>query len=294
MGYSRWSSDSYTDYSTTNNLQTLSREQVFKQSCIHKSLDPSKIAIRESCNSVLNPASTPIIFGLDVTGSMGFVAETIAKSKLNDVMARIIEEKPVTDPHLMFMGIGDIRSDEAPLQVSQFETDLKIIEELRKLYLEGRGGGNHTESYDLPWYFAAHRTQIDSLNRGKKGYLFTIGDELPPDAPLPMASLASLMGSHDIPKAPPVKQLLKHAESMYKVFHIIAEEGTECTRGYGVTAVRKAWIDLLGPNVIFMRDHTYLDDIVIAVLKVAEGIDLSKAVNEAKNPKEIKYAFGIE
>ena len=128
-------------------------------------MDPSKITLRESCDSVDNPNSVPIILGLDVTGSMGRYAELIAKKYLPDLMTAIIERSPVADPHLMFMGIGDARmNDSAPLQVSQFEADIRILESLREIYLEGGGGGNSNESYDLAWYFGANKTKIDSTN----------------------------------------------------------------------------------------------------------------------------------
>jgi hypothetical protein len=294
MGYGRWSNDDYTTYRSTTKIETLSRDQVFVQRHIHESLDPAKIYLRESCDSQENPASTPAIFGLDVTGSMGFIAEHIAKTGLGELMAQIIEEKPIADPHLMFMALGDIRSDYAPLQVSQFEPDIRIIDQLRNIYVEGHGGGNHTESYDLPWYFAAHRTAIDAYNkRGKKGYLFTVGDEMPPDAPLPQAKLELLMGSGDIPKALAPAQLLAQAQEKYKVFHIIAEEGSECRSGYGTRRVREAWIDLMGANVIFMRDHRALTDIVLGVLKIAEGMDVDQAIAESRKPPELKYALGL-
>lgn len=294
MGYGRWSNDDYTTYASTTKIQTLSRNEVFKQRNIHESLDPARIMLRESCDSTANPNSTPAIFGLDVTGSMGFIAEHIAKTGLGELMAQIIEEKPISDPHLMFMALGDIRSDYAPLQVSQFEPDIRIIDQLRNIYVEGHGGGNHTESYDLPWYFAAHRTAIDSFSkRGKKGYLFTIGDELPPDEALPAYKLEGIMGSGDIPAAPSPTELLAQAQEKYKVFHIIAEEGSECRSGYGTRAVREAWVNLMGANVLFMRDHRSLTDIVLGVLKIAEGMDVEQAIAESRKPLELKYALGL-
>ncbi|HAO33838.1 MAG TPA: hypothetical protein DCQ84_12920, partial [Candidatus Competibacteraceae bacterium] len=67
---------------------------------------------------------------------------------------------------------------------------IRIARQLRRLWLEKGGGGNACESYTLPWYFAATHTAIDCFEkRGKKGYLFTVGDEEPP-LELPGAAIA--------------------------------------------------------------------------------------------------------
>jgi hypothetical protein len=289
MGTSRWDSNDYSSYESRTKIKSLSREQVFTSRNINKLLDPRNIALRESCDSVYNPNSTPIIFGLDVTGSMGFIAESIAKEGLASLMTEIHESLPVSDPHIMFMAVGDIRSDQGPLQVSQFEADLNVIEQLRMIWLEGGGGGNNTESYDLPWYFAANRTAIDSYNkRNKKGYLFTFGDELPPNEPLPLSGLQRLFGGQ-VQESGSTAELLEQAREKYKVFHIIAEEGSYCrTR---LQNVRSQWTELLGNNAIFMRDHKDLVNIVIATLRIAEGADIDTVIAESQNKAALTYAF---
>lgn len=291
MGNSRFDHKEYRAYSTTNNLRAKSREQVFTSRYMPAGLDPAKIQLRESCDSQANPNSTPIILGLDVTGSMGFVAEAIAKEGLEPLMQLIYAEKPVSDPHLMFMGIGDINSDAAPLQVSQFEAGaIPLIEQLRTLWLEGNGGGNSYESYDLPWYFAAHRTSIDSYNRrGKKGYIFTIGDELPPPVGLRNDQLARVFGTTNVPEAGSSQNLLAAAQEKYKVFHIIAEEGNFCRSQK--PRVRGAWTELLGPNAIFMKNHEDLATIVTATLQIAEGADIHEVIASSNKPEALKYAF---
>lgn len=290
MGNSRFDSTSYRTYSDTHSLRSASREQVFTSRKIPQALDPKKIVIRESCDSHANPNSTPIILGLDVTGSMGFIAEQIAKEGLPELMERTYAELPVTDPHLMFMGIGDVRCDQAPLQVSQFEAGaIPLIEQLRTMWLESGGGGNHFESYDLPWYFAAYKTSIDSFaKRGEKGFIFTIGDEMPPPGLTQRDLLATFgEGQHVDPGSTP--ELILEAQKTFKVFHIIAEEGNYC-RGR-VNQVRQAWVNLLGPNVINMRDHKQLAEIIVSTLKVANGANVNNVINESQISKDLAYAF---
>lgn len=289
MGSSRWSNDDYKAYATSTNYVSQSREQVFASRNLHEALNPKNFVLRESCDSDVNPLSTPIIVGLDVTGSMGFVAEEVAKHGLAELMTKVYEDKPVTDPHVMFMGIGDIRYDQGPLQVSQFEADTRIIEQLRMLWLESGGGGNDTESYDLPWYFAAYRTSIDSMKkRQKKGFLFTIGDEFAPREALPLNKLKGLFsGQVQEPGSP--AELLAEAKKNWHVFHIIAEEGSCAKRS--LKGVRESWVDLLGPNALFMKSHKDLTSIIMATMAITEGADMQTVLTESQNKQVLSYAF---
>ena len=79
----------------------------------------------------------------------------------------------------MFGAIGDATCDRAPLQVGQFESDNRMDDDLSRILLEGGGGGQKTESYELAMYFMARHTATDCYDkRGKRGYLFMIGDEM--------------------------------------------------------------------------------------------------------------------
>ena len=151
MGGGTWNSRDYEDYSARTSYTTKSVKEVFASTAVPAALDPQRITLRESCDSVDNPTSTPLIFGLDVTGSMGQYASLIAKEGLPALMTAIMTDKPVSNPHLMFMGIDDAHTFRVrdSLQVSQFEADLRILEQLREIYLVEGGGGNRSESYDL-------------------------------------------------------------------------------------------------------------------------------------------------
>ena len=79
----------------------------------------------------------------------------------------------------MFAAVGDATCDRVPLQVGQFESDNRMDENLENMILEGGGGGQKTESYELALYFMARHTAIDCYaKRGRRGYLFVIGDEM--------------------------------------------------------------------------------------------------------------------
>lgn len=247
-----------------------STDQIYSSRALNKLLDPLGVKLRESRDSADNPNSTPLIVALDVTGSMGMLADVIAREGLGVLFNAILDRKPISDPHVMFMGVGDAYYDQAPLQVSQFEADNRIVEQLTQLYLEHGGGGNLSESYNLPWYFAAFHTAHDSIEkRGKRGYLFTVGDEQAP-ADLTKDQIERFIG--DKMEAPlSSRDMLELAQRKYDVFHVVIEEGNHAR--HHLAEVRDTWTKLMGQRVIFLADHKKLAETIVSAIEVAEGVD---------------------
>ncbi len=268
MGSARWNPSDWTSYSATTSKK--SRHEIFTSHGLDEKLDPKKASVRESRDSDLNPNSTAVIVAVDVTGSMGMLAEQLVRHGLNTTFTEILDRKPVSDPHLMVMAIGDAHCDRVPLQVSQFEADISIAEQLEKIYLEGGGGGNNHESYDLPWYFAAMRTSIDCFEkRGKKGYLFTVGDEMP--SPRLLADHIKEVTGDTVQADLDARELLTMVERSYNVFHVVVEEGSFARSN--PDRVVKAWGELLGQRVLRLSDHTKLAEVIVSAIQVCEGAD---------------------
>lgn len=268
MGYTRFDDDDWKGYSSTTKAKPAAA--IFTSRSIHPDLNPLGVVVRESRDSDLNPESTAIIVDVDVTGSMGMLADYFIKEGLGELFKHIYDRKPVTDPHVMFMATGDAYYDSAPLQVSQFEADISIAKQLEKVFLEKGGGGNGFESYELPWYFAAFHTSIDCFEkRGKKGYLFTIGDEETPPC-VKASQVARFIGAtpeQDID----IKDMYEIVSKMYNVYHIMVAEGSHC-RSYG-DRVRTQWTDLIGENAIWLTDHNKLSEVIESIIEVNEGRD---------------------
>ncbi|TFH07296.1 MAG: hypothetical protein E4H14_08835 [Candidatus Thorarchaeota archaeon] len=293
MGMGRWDDSSRVAYKSLADTATKARSatEYFTNRDVHKALNPRGVTIRESCDSEQNPNSNAIIVGLDVTGSMGMIAHTMAKEGLGTLIESILDRKPVEDPHIMFMAIGDVHYDSAPLQVSQFEPDIRIAQQLKDIYVEGGGGENNSESYDLPWYFAAAHTTIDCFEkRGKKGYLFTIGDELPPTGGVKdqLQRLLKDGAERDYDS----QELLKMAEEKYHVFHVIVEQGSYAQRS--VERVTNAWRELLGKRAIGLNNYNYVAQVVVSAIEVSEGADPEDVLaswQDAAVRKAVKHAL---
>lgn len=288
VAYRAYASSTTTNYDGT----AKSVHQVFTQRTVHGDLDPRKIVLRESCDSEDSPESFPIIIGLDVTGSMGYIAKDMVATQLGTLMEGILDEPSIKYPHMMFMAVGDAECDNVPLQVSQFEADIRIAQQLTNIFVESGGGGNDTESYDLPWYFAATKTKIDSFDkRGKKGYIFTIGDEMPPKG-VTSRGLVTTFGTSFQESSYTSEQLLDMAQEKYHVFHIIVEEGSFARRA--LNRVVPAWKKLLGKRALCLKDYTKLSDVILAAIRVNEGefpIDVVNSIQDSKTKDMVDHAL---
>lgn len=238
MGSGTWTPSCFTSYATakgysvdasTGAINTaLGVQDAYKQRSIAKELNPYGV-VRECKDTAEHPNTVPVILALDVTGSMGSSAVEVAK-KLNVIMTELYEK--VKDVEFLIMGIGDLAYDRAPIQASQFESDIRIAEQLDKIYFEGGGGGNTYESYTAAWYFGLYQTDLDCWKRGKKGIIITLGDErLNPY--LPIHSLEDATGAteqdgHDID----TETLYKSASEKFDIYHIAVDDRHNCYSRY--------------------------------------------------------------
>lgn len=272
--------DSGRTTSVTPRKSITSAEQIFTQSGLFKDFDPSQIKLpREALDSAMSPHSRGIIFAEDVTGSMGRFLLSLIQKQFPKLIKEVLKRFGF-NPHIMFMGIGDVAAgDRAPLQVTQFESDLRMLEQLEKLWLEKRGGGNDYESYILAWYFAAKYCKMDCFEkRGEKGFIFTFGDEEPTPA-LSASELKTVFGDRkDLDRRRvSATDCLEMASEKFYPYHIILHGS-----GYYYGVVRK-WKDLLGGNACDLRDYDCLPDLTCAIIDMYEGNSKSEVLDKIED-----------
>lgn len=283
MGSGSFDYGAYTRSYAAPAAAAVNHKSVFRSTRVDSRFDTKKITIRESCDSEEHPLSSPIILGLDGTGSMGFVAKELVANGLGDLINGLYADGSVlTDPQVMLQMIGDVKCDQAPLQSTQFESDLRICEQLQSLWVEGGGGGNNFESYNLPWYFAHNYTKLDANARGQKGYLFTVGDESVPEN-LTTSDILRAFGEN-VQSVPSNAELLKLIEERYHVFHIIAEEGTHARSPLNLRKLKEVWPNLMGRRAIFMDDHKEFGNLILAIIRVNEGEDVDEVIASFQTP----------
>lgn len=269
MGCGSWDTRSFVSYSTSKGYDTDSRgvvtgsysnQEMFKAKNIDAALDPKGV-IRECCDNEEHPNTLPVILALDVTGSMGQTAVEIAK-RLNEIMTKLYGQ--IKDVEFMIMGIGDLAYDTYPIQASQFESDIRIAEQLDKIYFEFGGGGNAYESYTSAWYFGVHHTNLDCWKRNKKGVIITIGDErLNPHLPISSwrSGLAAVTGDH-LQADVETKDLYPEATEKFDVYHINVNHRSE----YDQRGIKESFLEYLDED--HFRTIDRVDDIADEIVKI--------------------------
>ncbi len=227
MGYGNWDRASFERYSEARGRKVdrdgrvsgdYKNQDMFTARKLDPALDPKNV-MRECCDSGEHPETIPVILALDVTGSMGQAAVEVAR-QLNVIMTRLYDK--VKDVEFMIMGIGDLACDAVPVQISQFEADIRIADQLEKIYFEFGGGGNAYESYTAAWYMAARHTNLDCWKRGKRGILITMGDEpLNPYLPLngSRTGLSEVTGD-DLQADVETGALYEECRALYDIYHL--------------------------------------------------------------------------
>lgn len=257
MGYGSYSAMDWERLKTSRNLSADQKvEEVFANTCCDPKYDPKYIGTRECFDSDEHPHTTPIVVGLDVTGSMGYLAVQVANQSLNDLITKLYSTNAVEDPALMCAAYGD-HLDRSPLQVTQFESDIRIAEQLLDLYFENGGHGEVVPT--CLWEFLSRHTNIDSINkRGKKGFLFTIGDSAEIRSGDVPGTIRRVIGD-EIPDAS-AESLLREVEKKFHVFHImIGGPGNE-----DILAGHKIVIDRNEINVI--------PEIILGTIQMQKGL----------------------
>ena len=286
MGHGSYKAADWAKLRQSRGLSADSRaEEIFRGNTLQDKYNPRFIEMRESCDSEDSPLSTPIIIAFDVTGSMGYLAAEIAKNSLNKTITEIYDKQPVTNPHVMCAAITAPTAN-GGLQVTQFEADIRVVEQLLALKV---GFGGNRFSYDsLIWYFAAKHTKIDCWDkRGKKGFLFVIGDEICGAAQkerLSADEIKTVFGDNAV-LGLPLQDVAKMAMEKYEIFHIVT--------GYRLEESRKTWEDFLPGRVASIPGDRiqYLSEVIISLLQLQGGMQKESVVNQwAGEAREIVRA----
>lgn len=270
MGFGGYDRDAHTTITSAQAAKPV--EQVFTRKVVLSDMDP-RGAVRESRDSANHPTSVPIIFGLDLTGSMDDIPKDMARKHLPDFMKTVIG-LGCTDPQLLLAGVGDTYTDEKPLQVGQFESTGDLMNRwLTSLAFVCAGGANGGESYHLVMEFAANHTVTDAYEkRGKKGFLFLFGDDHLFRESV-SGEMEQVFGTNAKPES--TQDILARASEKYHVFFVIPDRRR-------AERIESSWRQHLGDNVIVANNPDDVCGICGVVVALTEGYVQNTAEAAAK------------
>lgn len=265
MSFSGGRSSGWVDYDTTRGSKKRSTRSTHFGSVASATLDDMK----GDCHSAkeLFPMSEgkvrsincfhkhPIVDILDVTGSMGDQAY-VAYDRASDFFKYLHNKKYLEDPAISFAAVGDADGDNAPIQICQFSQSTELLTFLKKIWLEGKGGGQSCESYEMMmYYYALHCT----LDCPEIAFFFITGDEgfynpLKPD------QIKRYFGDKVKAIDPTVYFELVKEKFMGNVFRLnIPYHG-------GSPHILAQWREVLGTNVIELRDTSLVTEIKLGLI----------------------------
>lgn len=303
MGYGSWSDPTYranTSAAAAAGRSTFDHTKKIKTGAkkagAHELLDPKAKAgsgspfagtvMREVTISDEHPNPTAIAIVLDVTGS-NIAAATVVHAKLPELFGILQRKGYVEDPQILIAAIGDAFSDAVPLQVGQFESDNRIDAMVEAMYLEGNGGGQRSETYELGAYFLARHTYLEPFHKqGRKGYAIFIGDEMPYDMVHRNYgrggygvdhTLESLIGD-TLEADISTEQIFEELKEQYEVFFLFQKQGA-----YDEREILPSWKKLLGERALVLDDPTAVCEFVAGLLGLLEGgLDLEEIKEDLK------------
>jgi hypothetical protein len=292
MGCGTFTASSFASYSVANHksydvaTNRISGQQFYARQ-IDKGLDPRNFKERECANNEEHPNTIPVILALDVTGSMGAACKETAEA-LGVIITNLYEK--FKDIEFCIMGIGDLAYDHAPIQMSQFESDVRIAEALDKLYMEHGGGGNGYESYTAAWYMGLYHTKLDCFDKqNRKGIIITMGDE-PMNPYLPITELRAVVATKAQANIE-TKDLFDKTSEKFNIFHI-AVDSDECMYRYYAKKIDESFGQLLGTRLKVSTIQNLAGCIEDCITEAIEGTEKPKdtpVVNPVNEDGEISW-----
>lgn len=239
--------------------------------------------------SLSTESRAPLVVACDVTGSMGESPAVIfSKCPYLDLEGK---EYLGDDMEICFAAVGDAYSDNYPLQVRNFDKGLNLKNRLEELIIEGNGGGQQKESYDLAaLYFASNVQMPNAIHPififiGDEGlYDFVNNDQA---EKWTYVSLAKRMGYKQ------VLEKLKQKFAVYIIRQPYQQTGTD-EMSPADKVIHRQWAEVLGEDhIAFLPDAARVVDVIFGILARETGkIDYFRGeIIQRQTADQVKTAF---
>lgn len=240
--------------------------------------------------TVSTQSRSPLVIISDVTGSMGAWPATIF-SKLPYLEIEARDEYLGVDLEICFAAVGDAYSDDYPLQVRPFTSGTDLAQRLKELNIEGGGGNQTCETYELAaLYFA---TQCEMPNATNPILIF-IGDESPYD--VITADHAEAYVGVKPGKRLTTKKVFEQLKEKFAVYLIRKPYGHSDVDNMDATnkKILADWTKLLGSeHIATLPSADRVVDVIFGILaKETERVDYFKEELEGRqNDGQVKTVY---
>lgn len=212
-------------------------------------------------------AKNPLVYCFDVTGSMGKLPKIIW-DKWPGIVGQIVARNYLPDPEMSITAVGDIRTDDSPLQMCNFDSLRNLDRWLKRIHFEENGGGQGSESYEVTAYYYLH--YFDMPNAELPIYLMT-GDEACVEQLHARDLREQFDGDHENTTAEAVFMALrkKFQGNVFRIHRPYTGHGHE---GWTNATIVAQWERLLGKNnVIHLPDDRAIGDITLGLYAIVSG-----------------------
>lgn len=206
-------------------------------------------------------SKNPIIVMLDVTGSNIDFAK-IVYDKMPMFYGQIEQQGYLDDFEIAFCAVGDAYTDKYPLQIGSFAKGIELDSWLEKIVLEGCGGGQKMESYELAAYYLLKNAEFAP---GSEPLIFFIGDEAPySKVNRSQAEMFEIECKEEC--TVPFELLRKKVKD--NVFMLLSKYN-----GWGFDdSITKCWEGLLAPkHVVKIGEEKAIVDLILGIISMYSG-----------------------
>lgn len=262
MSYDRDVYSSGDNYSSSGFHSSPLSDHTFNTSDIHK-LDKKLLPLNRTLEC---STKTGIVIVLDVTGSMGDSAKLLY-DKLPMLWGQLEQQGYLKDFSISFAAVGDHNCDGAPFQICDFETGKKLDKWIEKMYLEGGGGGQQTESYESVAYFYANKVRFTHPKAGEeKPFFFIIGDE----APYPELSADDIKEHFGgkVQSDISTKEIFETVKDKYNFKHIHVPYQPSAVYE---NMIEREWKKVIGEDLLKVSEPKAVVDVLLGAIAISTG-----------------------
>lgn len=251
--------------------------------------------------SIETLSKRPLVLVTDITGSMcKWPSVMFGKMPYLDTEGREYLGK---EAEFCLAAIGDANPDRSggspddyPLQVRPFAKGVELRDRLKELVIEGDGGGQFCETYELAALYFARQVRMPNA---VSPVLIFIGDEAPYDE-IPI-STAEECAHVTLKKPLKTKDVFKELMEKYSVYVILkpygkdVEDVQESDRpSVEEKEIRKKWINLVGQErIAYLTDANRVVDVIFGLLANETGRvdDFMEEIEERQKPEQVKTVY---